>query len=141
MARALSLAVDRTCAAGPTDGRCTTFTTAYNDTSTVALMATMPHTYSLQELAALVELPERTVRYYIQLGLVDRPEGETRAARYGERHLEQLLEIRKWQRAGLSLERIRELVEPSVGRALPRVAGGPARWRCGVTWSSMKEWN
>ena len=70
----------------------------------------MRQTYSLQELAALVELPERTVRYYIQLGLVDRPEGETRAARYGERHLEQLLEIRKWQRAGLSLERIfREL--------------------------------
>ena len=54
----------------------------------------MRQTYSLQELATLVELPERTVRYYIQLGLVDRPEGETRAARYGERHLEQLLEIR-----------------------------------------------
>ena len=84
----------------------------------------MRQTYSLQELAALVELPERTVRYYIQLGLVDRPEGETRAARYGERHLQQLLEIRKWQRAGLSLERIRELVEePAAGAPPPRRRG------------------
>ena len=29
--------------------------------------------YSIDELAALAELPRRTVRYYIQQGLVDRP--------------------------------------------------------------------
>lgn len=59
----------------------------------------------------------RTVRYYVQAGLVDRPVGETRAARYGARHLEQLLLIRKWTAAGLSLERIRDLLhggEPPV---------------------------
>ncbi|MCX8004727.1 MAG: helix-turn-helix domain-containing protein [Burkholderiaceae bacterium] len=64
----------------------------------------------MSELAALVDLPERTVRYYIQLGLVDRPDGETRAARYGTRHLEQLIAIRRWQQAGLSLQRISELL-------------------------------
>jgi len=69
-----------------------------------------PESYSLADLAALVDLPERTVRYYVQINLVDRPEGETRAARYGQKHLEQLLEIRKWQRSGLSLDRIRELL-------------------------------
>jgi DNA-binding transcriptional MerR regulator len=80
--------------------------------------------YSLDELCALTELPKRTVRYYMQLGLVDRPEGETRAARYGRRHLEQLLEIRKWQRAGLSLERIRELLaEPGQAAPPPRPRG------------------
>ncbi|GKQ58029.1 DNA-binding transcriptional MerR regulator [Sphaerotilus sulfidivorans] len=66
--------------------------------------------HTLAELCALVDLPARTVRYYVQLGLVDRPVGETRAARYGARHLEQLLQIRRWSAAGLSLERIRELL-------------------------------
>jgi DNA-binding transcriptional MerR regulator len=83
----------------------------------------MQTSWSLSEIASLVELPERTVRYYIQLGLVDRPQGETRAARYGQPHLEQLLEIRKWQRAGVSLERIRELL------AAPEDAPPPARRR------------
>lgn len=66
--------------------------------------------FSLDELCALVELPIRTVRYYIQIGLVDRPQGETRGARYGSRHVEQLLTVRKWTQAGLSLDRIAELM-------------------------------
>ena len=77
----------------------------------------MPPTYLLSELCALVDLPIRTVRYYVQQGLVDRPEGETRAARYAQKHLDQLLLIKKWTAAGLSLERIRELLageEPGV---------------------------
>lgn len=75
--------------------------------------------YSLDELSALVELPRRTVRYYIQLGLVDRPEGETRAARYSQTHVDQLLMVRKWTLAGLSLERIREMKEAGPEPALP----------------------
>ncbi|WBS02391.1 helix-turn-helix domain-containing protein [Pseudoduganella sp. SL102] len=66
-------------------------------------------TYTLDELCSLTDLNKRTVRYYMQIGLVDRPEGETRAARYGPRHLDQCLKIRKWTQAGLSLERVREL--------------------------------
>lgn len=67
--------------------------------------------FSLDELATLAGLPRRTVRYYIQQGLVDRPAGGgTRAAYYTPRHLEQLLTIGKWSQAGLSLERIRELL-------------------------------
>lgn len=75
--------------------------------------------WTLDELAALVELPRRTVRYYIQIGLVDRPDGETRAARYGERHLDQLTRIRRWSDAGLSLERIRELLGGEGDSAVP----------------------
>lgn len=71
----------------------------------------MPPSYQLSELCALVDLPIRTVRYYVQQGLVDRPEGETRAARYGARQLVQLQQIKKWTTAGLSLERIRELLQ------------------------------
>ena len=79
-------------------------------------MQTETRTYSIDELASLSGNALRTVRYYIQQGLVDHPVGEKRAARYGPNHLEQLLTIRKWQAAGLSLERIRELIaEPESG--------------------------
>ena len=77
----------------------------------------MNPSYPLSELCALVDLPVRTVRYYVQQGLVDRPQGETRAARYSQQHVDQLLVIKKWSSAGLSLDRIRELLagtEPSV---------------------------
>lgn len=84
---------------------------AMNDTSTSS--------YSIDELAALTELPRRTVRYYIQQGLVDRPVGEKRSAYYTTSHLEQLLTIRKWQQAGLSLERIREILASKNGNTLP----------------------
>ncbi len=67
-------------------------------------------TFTLRELADLKGLPIRTVRYYIQIGLLDRPDGGGRGAHYTKRHLEQLIEIRKWQQAGLSLKRIRELL-------------------------------
>lgn len=88
--------------------------------------------YSIDELAALAELPRRTVRYYIQQGLVDRPIGEKRAAYYTASHLEQLLTIRKWQHAGLSLDRIREILAgPDAGTlppARPRGAGTVEVW-------------
>lgn len=77
-------------------------------------------TYSLDNLAALVELPKRTVRYYIQLGLVDRPVGETRGAHYTPHHLKQLLQIRKWTAAGLSLDRVREIVAGGSTTVPPR---------------------
>ena len=76
--------------------------------------------YPLTELCALADLPLRTARYYIQIGLVDRPEGETRAARYGARHLEQLLLVKKWTAAGVSLERIRELLQGGSSSVPPR---------------------
>jgi len=88
--------------------------------------------YSIEELATLAELPRRSVRYYIQQGLVDRPIGEKRAAYYTAAHLDQLLTIRKWQHAGLSLDRIREIMaEPDVGTlppVRPRGAGTVEVW-------------
>ena len=81
--------------------------------------------YSLDELCAMTDLPKRTVRYYVQLGLVDKPSGETRAAVYDATHLEQLLLIKKWSNAGMSLERIRLLLhgEPPPIPEQPRNPG------------------
>jgi DNA-binding transcriptional MerR regulator len=82
-------------------------------------MMTEQNTFSIEELATLTDIPRRTVRYYIQRTLVDQPEGSRRGAYYTRRHLEQLLEVRKWQRAGLSLERIKELMSEPAGDDLP----------------------
>jgi DNA-binding transcriptional MerR regulator len=66
--------------------------------------------FTIDEICALVEMNKRTVRYYIQKGLVGRPEGVGKGAFYGHSHLEQLLGIRKWKAAGLSLERIQDIL-------------------------------
>lgn len=66
--------------------------------------------FSIDEICALVEMNKRTVRYYIQKGLVDRPEGIGKGAFYSHAHLEQLLTIRKWKAAGLSLDRIQDIL-------------------------------
>ena len=87
-------------------------------------------TYTLDQLAALVDLPKRTIRYYIQLGLVDPPQGETRAARYGAGHAVQLAQVRRWTQAGVSLERVRELLsgEPPPVAPRPRAPGTVEVW-------------
>ena len=87
--------------------------------------------FSLDELCQLSNTPKRTVRFYIQQQLVDRPIGEKRAARYSQHHLEQLLTIRKWQDAGLSLERIGEILKSPEADDLPpprRQPGTPEVW-------------
>jgi len=65
---------------------------------------------TINELCSQVCMNKRTVRYYIQKELVDRPEGVGKGAFYSHSHLEQLLSIRKWKAAGLSLERIQEIL-------------------------------
>ena len=73
----------------------------------------MEQEFGITELCTLADLSPRTVRFYIQQCLVSKPTGEKKGAKYNKVHLDQLLSIKKWQAAGLSLERIRELlVEP-----------------------------
>ena len=50
----------------------------------------------------------RTVRYYTTLGLLDRPRIENRQARYGTRHLLQLLAVKGLQAFQLPLAEIQE---------------------------------
>lgn len=82
--------------------------------------ASSPSRYSIHDLATLASVPTRTVRFYIAQGLMDRPHGAKRGAWYEERHLQQLLLIRRWTDAGLSLERVRELQAGSPEEAPPR---------------------
>ena len=94
----------------------------------------MNATYTLDELCALTALPKRTVRYYVQLGLVDRPEGETRAARYFQRHLEQLLTVRRLSEGGLSLDRIAAVLKGDIDAVTePRRTPGTVEVRAHIT--------
>ena len=67
--------------------------------------------YTLDELCSLLGLTKRTIRFYMQEGLVSRPEGQKRGSYYLDTHLQQLQQIQAWQKAGYSLDRIRELLE------------------------------
>ena len=78
-----------------------------------------PKTFTLDEIAALAELPRRTVRYYIQTGLIDRPQGVGKGAFYTQHHIEQLVLVRKWQLAGLSLEKIGDVLKQQASGPLP----------------------
>lgn len=78
---------------------------------------------TLQQLSEQAGVPARTIRFYIQKGLLAGPEGEKRGAWYSAEHLSDLLRIRKWQEAGLSLDAIADLLaarhEPPLAPARP----------------------
>lgn len=70
-------------------------------------------------------LSERTLRYYISQGLVDRPSGkEGASALYGYRHLLQLLALKRLQASYLPVKKIREIVPQSTNDALRAIISG-----------------
>lgn len=81
-----------------------------------------PGLYNIDELADLGGVSRRTVRYYVQEGLLPAPLGVGRGPHYGRPHLDRLLEVKAWQEAGLSLNEIR-------ARRTPRAAGGQPAFR------------
>jgi len=72
--------------------------------------------YAIDELAALGGVSRRTVRYYVQEGLIPPPLGLGRGNHYTAEHLEQLLRVKAMQESG------RTLVE--IQRALGQVKDG-----------------
>jgi hypothetical protein len=84
----------------------------------------MDTTFTLEQLSSLTDLPLRTIRYYIQLGLVDRHEGDRRHARYTQKHLDQILQVRALADQGTPLDRIKQLINGiSTPPRPPRMAG------------------
>ena len=65
----------------------------------------------------------RTVRYYIQQGLLPKPEARGPGAHYTEEHLDRLLLIKRLQREHLPLAEIRRVLDSSAGEPpAPRTA-------------------
>ena len=87
-------------------------------------------TYDLAELSARAGVSQRTVRYYIQQGLLPSPETRGPGAHYGSEHLDRLRLIRSLQRQHLPLAEIRrrlEVLNPAQIRE--RLAAEPAGGR------------
>ncbi len=75
-----------------------------------------PSPWGIAELAELGGVSRRTVRYYVQEGLLPAPHGVGRGNHYGREHLDRLLAVKAMQEKGWSLERIRgESVPPAEG--------------------------
>lgn len=71
--------------------------------------------YTIGELVQATGVSRRTIRYYVQLGLVPPPKGAGRGHYYEEEHLERLNRIREFRDRGFSLERIRMVLEGGGG--------------------------
>jgi DNA-binding transcriptional MerR regulator len=71
--------------------------------------------YAVGDLARLAGVSRRTVRYYVQEGLIPAPFGVGRGDHYGPEHLERILRVKAMQEAGKSLHEI--LRSESSGRS------------------------
>lgn len=81
--------------------------------------------WSIDELAAMVGVPTRTVREYRTLGLIDPPVKQGRVGRYDESHRRRLQLIARLQERGYSLAAIRDLCTASAsGQSLDDILGG-----------------
>src|SRR5215510_12708077 len=91
--------------------------------------------YAIGDLADLGGVSRRTVRYYVQEGLLPQPLGLGRGNHYGEEHLAQLLRVKRLQEAGRTLDEIRAELGEKPERAavafMPRSDPGRSRslWR------------
>jgi DNA-binding transcriptional MerR regulator len=64
--------------------------------------------FAIGDLADLGGVSRRTVRYYVQEGLLPAPLGVGRGNHYGRAHLEQLLRVKALQESGHTLDEIRQ---------------------------------
>jgi DNA-binding transcriptional MerR regulator len=65
----------------------------------------------IDTLAELAGVTRRTVRFYVQRGLLSGPDGAGRGATYRRSHLERLIRIRDLQSAGVPLNDIADILD------------------------------
>ena len=73
--------------------------------------------YAIDELSELTGFSRRTIRYYIQEGLLEPPAGRGRGGFYYDSHLNKLMQIKSLQEKGLSLAAITGLLKAGESRA------------------------
>src|SRR4051794_37611312 len=76
-----------------------------------------PNPLDLPELADRAGVSVRTVRYYIQQGLLQEPAGRGPGAHYTEEHLDRLLLIKRLQKEHLPLPEIRKAINSGAAEA------------------------
>jgi|CryGeyStandDraft_6_1057127.scaffolds.fasta_scaffold181885_1 DNA-binding transcriptional MerR regulator len=68
----------------------------------------MKENYRIEQLVDLTGLSRRSIRYFVQKGLIKPPTGRGRGAFYDDDHLKTIREIRSLRDKGLRLSKIRE---------------------------------
>ncbi|MBW1802349.1 MAG: MerR family transcriptional regulator [Deltaproteobacteria bacterium] len=66
--------------------------------------------YTIEELCEITGYTRRTIRYYIQEGILDPPAGRGRGGFYFDSHLEILRRIKTLQESGLKISEIRKIL-------------------------------
>jgi DNA-binding transcriptional MerR regulator len=91
---------------------------------------------TIGQIADAAGLPRRTVRFYIQRGLLPAPTGRGRGSEYTGEHLTTLRRIQDLQAAGHSLDAVRKILagestpqcpvppQPRAGRVRPPLSAG-----------------
>jgi DNA-binding transcriptional MerR regulator len=82
-------------------------------------------TYGVEELAERAGVSRRTVRYYVQRGLLPAPLGLGRGNHYSEQHLATLVRVRELQEAGVPLEGIAARLQGAPAEPPAAPAGPP----------------
>lgn len=78
--------------------------------------------FKLHELAASAGVPPRTVRYYVQRGLLSAPEFRGKDTTYGDEHLLRLAAIQRLQQCFLPLDAIEVALAGKSNDELARIA-------------------
>src|SRR5713101_5680023 len=86
--------------------------------------------YGIEELAELGGVTRRTVRYYVQRGLLPTPLGTGRGPHYTPAHLQRLMHIRKLQETGVPLADIAARLDgvPQASVSAPEVLPERSTW-------------
>jgi len=66
--------------------------------------------YTIDELAEHTGFTRRTIRYYVQEGLIDPPAGRGRGGFYYDSHLQRLLQIKAYQERGVGISAMASLL-------------------------------
>lgn len=78
--------------------------------------------YKLDELAAAADVAPRTIRYYVQRGLLPAPAFHGKDTTYGPEHLLRLRALKRLQQAHLPLEAIQARLDAASEAELERIA-------------------
>ena len=82
--------------------------------------------FSIDELADRAEVSRRTVRFYVQRGLLPAPRGLGRGRHYDASHLHALMRIRAWQEEGVPLALIARRLQAGAHEPESQVRGAGA---------------
>ena len=100
--------------------------------------------YTIGELADRADVSRRTVRYYVQRGLLPAPDGLGRGAHYSDAHVARLIRVRELQEAGIPLADITRALDADPGApapsAPPASTPAPAATPAPEAWLPTARW-